>query len=222
MNLRQNTRRRTTGFATVLAVLAGGLALGVASAWTVAAWQDPEAATTSFTAGTFDTQSQGASGEWASHEPGSPALLSADLTGLAPGGSYDAPAAGDSQYVWLNVRTGESSTRGGSVQLGSFTADGALADALEYRVVTRVASESECTAADFTADAIYLVGGPDLFASTSAPAPTGATVGIGAHAQNAAGVCAEIRVAAPAHGDTGALTQRTTSHISLTVTVTQN
>lgn len=204
-----------------LAVLAGGLALGVAAAWTVAAWQDPEAASSTFTAGTFETQSQGAGTEWAHHESGSPAPLAADLTGLAPGGTAEEPAAGESHYGWLNVRTAPGSTRSGEVALADLTATGRLAEAMEYRLVVREASTAECSAADFGAGATYLVGGPSSYASLTSGTPAGSTVTVGPDGQDPVGLCLDLRVAAPGSGGGSSDVQGSSADISLAVTVTQ-
>jgi len=205
----------------VLGILAGGLTLGVGATWTVAAWQDPEVASASFVAGSFDTQSQGAGGDWAHHAPGEAVALAAELTGLAPGGTAAEPTAGPSSYGWLNVRTAPGSTRGGDVTLTEVTADGALARALEYRVVARAASTLECTAADFAADATYLAGGPSSYAAVADGVPGGAAVAVGADAQDAAGLCVDLRVAAPLDGDPGTDVQGASAHLELAVTVTQ-
>lgn len=220
MSPRQETREGTIRSARVLGILAGGLALGVASAVTVAAWHDPEAASTTFTAGTFETQSQGAGGDWAHHGSGDPATLAADLTGLAPGGTYEAPAAGESHYGWLNLRTSAGSTRGGQVQLDDVSADGTLAGALEYRVVVREASTAACTASDFSAEATYLAGGPDSY-QVLGSGTDGASTEIGADSQSSLGLCLDLRVAAPDHGDTGSDVQGTSSQVGLSVTIAQ-
>ena len=210
------TRRART-----LAVLAGGLVLGVASAWTVAAWQHPEVAASTFTAGTFETQSQGAGGSW-SHHPGSaPATLAADLTGLAPGGTAEEPAAGTSHYGWLNVRTAPGSSRGGDVTLAELVGDGPLADQLEYRVVVRAASTTTCSAADFGADATYLAGGPSGYAAVSAGPPSGATIPVGPDGADPVGLCLDLRMAAPHPGETGTDVQGGSADVALTVTITQ-
>lgn len=204
----------------LLGVLAGGLALGVASAVTVAAWQDPEAATGTFTAGTFETQSRGSGGEWAHHPPGSAVLLSADLTGLAPGGTAQSPAPGESHYGGIALRTSAGSTRGGQVQLGAVGADGPLAGALEYRVVAREASTASCTAADFGAGATYLAGGPTSYSPLVGGVDPG-SLEIGADGQDPVALCLELRVSAPADGDDGAAVQGTDAQVGLSVTIAQ-
>lgn len=205
-----------------LAVLAGGLVLGVASAWTVAAWQHPDVATATFTAGTFETQSQGAGGSWSHHPDGAPATLAADLTGLAPGGTAEEPAAGASHYGWLNVRTAPGSSRGGDVALTDLAGDGPIADYLEYRVVVRPASTSTCSAADFGADATYLAGGPSSYAAVGAGPPSEATIPVGPDGTDPVGLCLDLRVAAPSDGDTGADVQGDAADLALTVTITQH
>ncbi|WP_114853848.1 SipW-dependent-type signal peptide-containing protein [Brachybacterium sp. YJGR34] len=206
--------------ARALGLLAGGLALGVAGSLTVASWQDSEAAATTFVAGTFETQSQGAGGDWAHHAPGSAASLSADLSDLAPGGTWDAPTAGASHYGALNVRTARGSTRGGEVLLEGVTAEGALADAVEYRVVARSASSAPCTAADFGPDARYLAGGPDSYVDLGAPLDA-TSAEVGADGADPLGLCLDLRAAAPTTGATGAEVQGTSARIDLTLTVTQ-
>lgn len=61
---RGNRRRK------VLAVLAGGLVLGVGGAVTLAAWNDSEFAASTFTAGSFDLEgaTDGAAGTYTDHE----------------------------------------------------------------------------------------------------------------------------------------------------------
>lgn len=220
MSRRQETREGTIRSARVLGILAGGLALGMASAVTVAAWHDPEAASTTFTSGTFETQSQGTGGDWAHHGRGDPATLTSDLTGLAPGGTYEAPTAGGSHYGWLNLRTAPGSTRGGQVQLEDVSADGALAGVLEYRVAARAASTAACTASDFSAEATYLAGGPDSY-QVLGSGTDGRSVEIGADGQDSVGLCLDLRVAAPDDGDTGRDVQGTSSQVGLSVTISQ-
>ena len=220
MSARQETREGTARPARVLGILAGGLALGMASAVTVAAWHDPQAASATFTAGTFETQSQTAGSDWAHHGPGDPAILATDLTGLAPGGTYVAPTAGDSHYGWLNLRTASGSTRGGTVQLDEVSAEGALAQALEYRVVVREASIAQCTASDFSAGATYLAGGPDSY-QVFGTGMDGTSAEIGADAQDSLGLCLDLRVAAPRDGDAGGDVQGTSSPVGLSVTISQ-
>ncbi|GAA1490744.1 SipW-dependent-type signal peptide-containing protein [Brachybacterium sacelli] len=220
MSPRQETREGTARPARVLGILAGGLALGMASAVTVAAWHDPEAATATFTAGTFETQSQAAGTGWAHHGPGDPATLAADLTGLAPGGTYEAPTAGESHYGWLNLRTASGSTRGGQVLLEDVSADGALAGVLEYRVVAREASTAQCTATDFSAGATYLAGGPDSYLGVGS-GTDGVSTEIGADSQDALGLCLDLRVAAPGDGDAGKDVQGTGSQVGLSVSASQ-
>ncbi|NUL44772.1 hypothetical protein F7P69_06125 [Cellulosimicrobium funkei] len=220
MPSRPESRKGTVPPARMLAILAGGLALGVASGVTVAAWHDPETATTTFTAGTFETQSVGPDGEWSHHGPGAGVPLTEDLTDLAPGGTYEAPSAGESHYGGLRVRTTPGSTRGGMVQLTEMGAEGALAGALEYRVVARQTESSPCTAADFDDDAVFLAGGPSSYQPFGS-GTSDTTAEIGADGQDPLDVCLDLRVAAPAGGDTGESVQGTSTQVGLGVTITQ-
>lgn len=82
----------------VLAVLAGGLVLGVGAAVTLAAWNDSEFATGTFTAGsfTFTGSSDGTTfSDHATDDPGVPAVLDFQLnpTNLSPGDVVYAPYA---------------------------------------------------------------------------------------------------------------------------------
>lgn len=71
----------------IYAVLAGGLVLGVGAAVTLAAWNDSEFATGTFTAGSFDLQgsTDGTTG-WDSHDasPGATLDFTLDAGDLAP------------------------------------------------------------------------------------------------------------------------------------------
>ena len=55
----------------------------------------------------------------------------------------------------------------------------------------------------------------------TAGAPGGASVPVAADAQDAAGLCLDVRVAAPGDGDTGTEVQGTSTSLALTLTVTQ-
>lgn len=80
----------------VLAVLAGGLVLGVGAAVTLAAWNDSELATGEFAAGEFVFQGSSDNATWADHTPEAGAAELAFETGadrLSPGAVvYDAYA----------------------------------------------------------------------------------------------------------------------------------
>ena len=90
----ENSKRRK-----VMAVLAGGLVLGVGAAITLAAWNDSEFATGTFTAGDFDLQGSTTSGTtgFSNHDTvGTAAGLAFTLpaglvTSMAPGATAYAP-----------------------------------------------------------------------------------------------------------------------------------
>ncbi|MGH3654249.1 hypothetical protein [Glutamicibacter sp.] len=203
----------------VLAALAGALALGMASAWTVAAWQEPETATSSFSAGSFETQSQAGSGRWAHHPAGTPAPLPIETSGWAPGGTRQAPAAGDSKYTWINLRTASTESRSGTGYLRSVAGSGALAAALEYRAALRTASSTQCSAADFGTSASYLAGSEQSYLPVGAHLadPEGFPVNA-----SGTGICLELRVAQPGDGDQGQAFQGRNAQLELSLDIIQN
>lgn len=183
------------------AVLIGAAALTVAAvavgvSWTDATWADTETGTATFRAAVFQTQSQAAgSSEWADHPIGSPAELFLDQVELAPGGTRLAPAAGPSIYSWINLRTSAGTDDPARAQLTGLTADGDLAPAVDLRVVARTASQDACTAADFTDSATYLAGTATSYAHATGGAYGDASVRLGAHGTDPAGLCVELRLA---------------------------
>ena len=113
----RSSNRRSAGIALGISVVTGGSVIGAVTGMTLASWQDEEKSVSSFAAATFETQSQGDGGDWAHHEAGEPASLGAELTGLAPGGTASAPAAGASHYSQCRIRTSSDSSRGGTVRV---------------------------------------------------------------------------------------------------------
>ncbi|HEY0188724.1 MAG TPA: hypothetical protein VGC67_14630 [Cellulomonas sp.] len=218
-------RRRRLAVGVVLAALAALVAVLLPrTGWTLATWTAAERSGAGFEAGIFQSQSQAAgSTEWTTHPVGSPVTLSLDgLTGLAPGGDSTAPTAGEPRLVWLNLRTGPASTWSGQVRLTGSTAEGALAPALEYRVVSRAASTDRCTAAD-------LGTGTPVAGSDAAWQPAGTVpadpvaLPVAADAGDAAGLCLAVRVAADAAGATaGAGYQGAGADLGWTFTLSQD
>ncbi|MPV48658.1 hypothetical protein GCG21_01250 [Pseudactinotalea sp. HY160] len=84
--MKQSTRSRK-----FKAILAGGAVLGVGAAVTLAAWSDDQAATGTFTAGTFELQSSTDGTTWANNGQSAPATLTFDAGTLAPGDTVAAP-----------------------------------------------------------------------------------------------------------------------------------
>lgn len=201
----------------VVAVLLLGTAVLVAPEWTLASWQDDERGSAEFTAGTFQSQSQTSGNtDWATHPAGSPAVLAVDgLTGLAPGGTRDAPTAGTSALYWINLRTAPGSHWGGRVALTAPESSGALAAALEYRMVPRTASTAPCTAADMAASNGWW---------QPADQPISGDLGlrVAADGGSAVGLCVEIRVAASAAGAAGSVYQGASADLRWDFTLVQD
>ncbi len=192
--------------------------------WTLATWLDHERATAHFATGTFQSQSQAAGGtDWATHPTGAPVVLAADgLAGLAPGGDHASPAAGEARYLWLNLRTAPGSDWSGHAKVTASTASGALAPALEYRIVQRASASTEACTADDLASGTPVIGDATTWQAADQPVTTSARVAIGADGTDPAGLCVAVRVGAGAAGSAGSGYQGTTADLGWTVTVTQD
>lgn len=120
MAKKQNRRK-------ILALLAGGLVLGVGVAATLAAWNDSEFATGTFTAGTFNLQGSTAGDVNASYSDhnvdtgGTAATLAFTL----PAGIVSNMAPGDSVYAGFWVRLAPGTTTGANLVANGTTADAA-------------------------------------------------------------------------------------------------
>lgn len=111
----QDTRRK------ILAVLAGGLVLGVGTAVTLAAWNDSEFARGTFTAGTFNLQGSAAGNVDANYSDHNSSGTAATLAFSVPVNNM---APGDIVYAGYWVRLAAGTTTGATL-----TADGTTADA---------------------------------------------------------------------------------------------
>ncbi|MFJ2542711.1 SipW-dependent-type signal peptide-containing protein [Microbacterium sp. NPDC087589] len=113
----------------IRAVLAGGLVFGVGATMTLAAWNDSEYGTATFTAGTFDIVGATDGATFSSHPAGTPAALSFS----AP---FSAMAPGNTTYALFSVRTANPSVAG-TLQLSvTSTAGSGLGTYLRYGVRT--------------------------------------------------------------------------------------
>jgi predicted ribosomally synthesized peptide with SipW-like signal peptide len=95
----------------IRAILAGGLVLGVGTAVTLAAWNDSEFATGTFTAGKFDLEGSTTDGTTFSNHassPGGTLSFTVPASALSPGDSVSAPFA---------VRLAADTTNAASVTL---------------------------------------------------------------------------------------------------------
>lgn len=143
----------------VLAVLAGGLVLGVGTAVTLAAWNDSEFANGTFTAGAFNLEgaTDGAAGTYADHEaaPGAALAFSTDFDNLAPDDVVYAPF-----WVRLDATTTSDATVTTSLESGT----GANAANISYAVYAL--DEAEACDATAAANGTLLLSGASLSAST--------------------------------------------------------
>lgn len=172
----------------VLAVLAGGLVLGVGAAVTLAAWNDSEFATGTFTAGAFNLEGSttGAAAGYAEH----------DTEGTAAAISFTAPfdnlAPDDVVYAPFWVRLDDTTTSSATLTAVAPTATGANAANLSYEVYS-IASGATCDATASTGT--LLASGAsltDFAAGGTVALAEGATAGTpGAPAQLCFAVTAE-------------------------------
>lgn len=170
----QRRRRRSR---MVRAILAGGIVLGVGAAVTLAAWNDSEFATGTFTAGTFNLEGSTTSATtgFSDHNTaGSAATLTFTLnpTSLTPNDVVAAP------FV---VRLAANTTNNADVVIAAPTSTGTVT-ALTYEFV-RVATFAGCTpsAVDTTGTslisantAMTAVAGPNTFSLTKGSPVTAA------------------------------------------------
>lgn len=146
----------------VAALLAGGLVVGVGTAATLAAWNDSEFATSSFTAGTFNLKGQVDSGSgFTDHNttPGGTLTFTAPFNNLTPT---------DVVYAPYGLVLADGTTNDADVALSlDSTNSGAALSHLTYSVVK--VSSWGCNAAAFA--------GGTAIASNASFSATGSTVG---------------------------------------------
>ncbi|OFI39068.1 hypothetical protein BIU82_15590 [Arthrobacter sp. SW1] len=121
----QTTRTRARG--KVRAFLAGGLVLGVGATVVLAAWNDSEFGTGTFTAGTFNMQGSTDGTTYADHAaaPGATLPFTVNPANLAPGDTVYAPFA---------VRLAANTSTGATVTVNGATAGGSVAN-LSYQLL---------------------------------------------------------------------------------------
>lgn len=169
----------------VLAVLAGGLALGLGSTSTLAAWTDSEFSQGSFTTSVFDTESSTDGVSYADNSGGG-ATLSFPATGMSPS---------TTRYATFFVRTKAGSSSGSMTLSGAtYTPPGTdeatvLGAALRYRVVSTTGT---CASSAFTGSPVWVVG------PTAQPLTTPGSVAVALAAATAStpgtpsGLCFEV------------------------------
>lgn len=166
--LRPHTARRRQR---VLAILAGGLVLGVGAAITLAAWNDSEYATGTFSAGTFNIQGTSDNTTWDEHaSAGGAASLSFTLnpTSLSPGDVVYAPFA---------VRVDQTTTSGANVAITVDSSSGTILSGLNYQLIqpTSWGCASGTTGTTLVPAGTAMTGiggGPAAFALAAGTPPT--------------------------------------------------
>ena len=173
------TKQRAGTKRKVAAVLAGGLVLGTGAVTTLAAWTDSQLASASFTAGVFKLESSANGTSWTDHTSGAPAQLSLGTTGMSPGVS---------SFGYLDVRTTDASTLGGTVLLQAATKGASdpqdMVDALEFRARALPAGQA-CDAAALSSVAFAEI--------TSVPVVSGSQ-GLAPNKANTVRYCLQARM----------------------------
>lgn len=165
----------------IYAVLAGGLVLGVGAAVTLAAWNDSEFATGTFTAGSFNLEGSTTSATlaFAEHPDAGSAAAIAFTTG------FDNMAPDDVVYAPFWVRLDAATTSPATLTANAPTATGANIANLSYDVYSIDAAATCDTTATTTGDLV--ASGTALDAFTG-----GATVPLAIGAGTDAGVAAQL------------------------------
>ncbi|KJL48839.1 hypothetical protein RS84_00467 [Microbacterium hydrocarbonoxydans] len=144
MNTRRQLRdARRLRSRRIRALLAGGLVLGVGAAATLAAWNDSEFGSGSFTAGTFNIVGATDGATFSQHPTSPGATLSFALPTTA-----GAMTPGDKVYALFSVKT-VTPSMAGTVQLKAASGNASgLGAQLTYTVKT-VSTTNGCTAANW-------------------------------------------------------------------------
>ncbi len=156
----------------ILAVLAGGLVLGVGAAITLAAWNDSEFATGTFTAGSFNLEGSTTSATtgFAEHA----------TTGTAATLSFTAPfsnlSPGDIVYAPFWVRLDKTTTNNATFVASGLTASGTNATHIAYSVYS-IAPAATCDASATSGTLVtsganlstFAAGGPSVALTKGTP-----------------------------------------------------
>lgn len=167
----ENTKRRK-----VLAILAGGLVLGVGTAVTLAAWNDSEFATGNFAAGSFNLEgaTDGADGTYSDHE----------TAGGAAGLEFTLPlsqnmAPDDVVYAPFWVRLDDETTSPATLTAEAITASGDNAANLSYSVYE---IDATATCGEAAVSGAELIASGTSLSALTADADVTLTEGAGADA----------------------------------------
>ncbi|MFK4760432.1 SipW-dependent-type signal peptide-containing protein [Microbacterium sp. ZW T5_45] len=172
-----------------LAVLAGGLVLGVGAAVTLAAWNDSEFATGTFQAGAFNLEGSTDGVDYAEHPdaPGAALAFTLPLAGnLSPTDTVYAP-------FWL--RLDDATTTGAEVTVTREASSGANEANISYDIYA-IGAAAPC---DASASAGTLLVSGDALTDSDA----GSTFALAAPVSPAAGVAQKVCVIATAGPETG-------------------
>ncbi|MCK2037658.1 SipW-dependent-type signal peptide-containing protein [Microbacterium sp. SSW1-49] len=145
MVTKQNQRK-------ALAVLAGGLVLGVGVVAVLAAWNDSEFAAGTFTAGTFNLEGSSTGNANYSDHNVDDGDTAATLAFTLPTGVVDSMSPGDSVYAGFWVRLAAGTTTGADLVAAGTEADAAASsnsDHLSYAIY-QLAPGATCNAASAT------------------------------------------------------------------------
>lgn len=147
----------------VSALLAAGLVLGLGATATLAAWNDSEFASGTFSAGTFDLEGSTNGITWAQHDSGGAAAtlsFTVNPANLAPGDVVYAPFA---------VRLAANNSTDASLTVSAVTSTGTVTN-LTYTLVRT--SSITCNAAAVSGGTVVIASGTAL---TSIGTPVGWT-----------------------------------------------
>lgn len=144
----------------IRAVLAGGLVLGVGATMTLAAWNDSEYATATFTAGRFDIVGAADGATFTSH------ATTATAAALSFVATPSAMAPGATTYALLSVKTGNPSIAG-TLKWNAITPPTTgLAVYLRYGV--RTITGTACNQTTYTAGTSVIPDGSTLATNATA------------------------------------------------------
>lgn len=155
----------------IRAILAGGLVLGVGAAVTMAAWNDSEFVTGTFTAGTFNMQGSTTDGvTFTDHPVATPGTLTFTVAPLLL-------SPGDTVYAPFALRLAANTTNNANVVITAPSTSTGVVTNLTYEVVRTTAFTCGSGTVDSTGTslitagtAITAVAGPNTFAlSKGAP-----------------------------------------------------
>jgi predicted ribosomally synthesized peptide with SipW-like signal peptide len=148
----------------IRAILAGGLVLGVGAAVTMAAWNDSEFVTGTFTAGTFNMQGSTTDGTtFTDHPVGTPGTLTFTVAPLLL-------SPGDTVYAPFALRLAANTTNNANVVINATPATTGTVTNLTYELVRTTAftcgsgtTDSTGTSLITAGTAVTTVAGPNTF-----------------------------------------------------------